>query len=360
MSRLAPPPPASERLAGWPGLGLALALLAGSMTSPALGQEPLTLRSNDAEVRPGGLAVVVLRTYAPRGVGQGQLCMRAVEPPAQLTIPGDDSGAEKAGEGLGHPFVALEEVVVFSAEGDATSSSNFDPLSQTAILSFESLSATINSTDGPLAALFFRVDPDIAPGALFELRIDPGDTFLIDEDGQEVPLEIRSGELEILAPGDPVALAAEGDRIPPGTVAHAGVSSAEGLALASGVVSFLYDTTLVAGSPMVTLDPRHGESVASVDLGTPGRVTVSFDSPDGSLNTIPGQLISIALPLRPDIPIGTLSPVSLDPSSWAEDASGQPLELALGDDVIEIVAPEVLFADGFESGDLSGWSQTGP
>lgn len=322
--------------------------------TPLLAQEPLTLRLSDTEVRPGALAAVVIRTYAPRGVGQGQLCMRAIEPPAA------PFGDKTAAEGLGHPFTALEDVVVFSGAGDAVSANHFDPLSQTAVLSFESLSGTINSTDGPLAVLFFRLDAGVAPGSLFDLRIDPGDTFMIDDEGQTVPLEIRSGELEVLAPGAPFSLGAEGDRAAPGGIAHVGVASAEHLLLGSGVVTFVYEPTIAGGPVTVTLDPRHGASVASVDSSIPGRVTVSFDSPDGSLNTVPGTFVSILLPIRADATIGTLSPVSIDPASTIDDAAGNPLVLALAGDVIEIVPPDVLFADDFESGDLSNWSLVSP
>ena len=323
---------------------------------PVLAQtgEPLTLRLSDTEVRPGEVAAVVVRTYEPRGVGQGQLCLRAIDLPSP---PGVVEGV--ASKGTGSPFVDLEGVVVFSGEDDAVTASSFDPLDQTAVLDFESLSGTINSTDGPLAVLFFRVDPSLTPGSVFELQFD-GETFLQDPTGTPIPVEIRGGELEILAPSAPLSLGAEGDRVAPGMVARIGVATAEQLLLGGGEVTLLYDPAIADGMPVVTLDPRHGSSVFSADVGTPGRVEVSFDSPDGTLNTVPGQLISIDLPTRADLPIGTLSAISIDPASQLEDAAGVELALVLDSDVIEFVEDEGVFADSFESGDLSEWDLVFP
>jgi hypothetical protein len=45
------------------------------VTQPiTLPEGELTLRVNDATVRPGGIAAAVIRTYASRGIGSGQLC----------------------------------------------------------------------------------------------------------------------------------------------------------------------------------------------------------------------------------------------------------------------------------------------
>ena len=81
---------------------------------------------------------------------------------------------------------------------------------------------------------------------------------------------------------------------------------------------------------------------------------------DGSLNRVPGLFVRIDLPLRPDIPPGTLSPLRLNQdATWLEGPAGS-YTLSLEDDVLEVVAPIVLFGDGFESGNLDGWSQSAP
>lgn len=339
---------------------LALVALATGLLVPAAdaqgGPETLTLRLNDVEARPGGVAAVVVRTYAPRGVEQGQLCFRSTE-----DTNGAQGGDTTDGAGAGSPFLALEDVWVFSSEDDAEASATFDPLSQTAVISFESLSGTINSTDGPLAVFFFRLADGVTPGQAFDLQFDVAETFLIDPEGQPVPLEIRAGTLDVLAAGDPMNLAAEGDTAAPGGLARVGVSTLEQLLLGSGQVTFVYDPAINIGPPRVSFDPRYGTAVFAADTSTPGRVVVSFDSPDGTLNTVPGQWIAIDLLIRPDLPIGTVSPVSLDPAGTAvQDTLGTPVLIALESDIIELTAPEVLFADGFESGDLSGWSAASP
>ena len=130
-----------QRSLGWL---LPVAALALSISFPGMllaGGESMTLRINDTSAEPGGLAAVVLRTYAPRGVGQGQICLAAAA----------NRGAS------GSPFVSLESVVVFSEQGDANVTQSFDEGAQMGLIEFDSLSATINWSDGPLAVLFFRV-----------------------------------------------------------------------------------------------------------------------------------------------------------------------------------------------------------
>lgn len=320
--------------------------------SSARGQEPMTLRINDVEARPGGVAAVVVRTYAPRGIEQGQLCFDSEEV------------AEALGGGFGgggSPFVALEDVVVFSSADDVDASASFDPLTQNTVVAFSSLSGTINDTDGPLAVFFFRLADDLSPGSQFALHFDAADTFLFDPEGEPVPLQIRGGELEVLAPGDAFSLSAEGDEAEVGGWAQLGVSTSEQLLLASGRVTFLFDPTVAIAPPVVTFDPRHGEASFTTNLDVPGRVVIDFESAEGTLNTVPGQWAIISLLIDPDLPPGASSVVRLDPASTSlQDADGTPILLELAQDVLELVAPEVLFADGFETGDFSFWSRAQP
>lgn len=323
--------------------GIVIAAAWAFLAAPALAQEPLTLRINDAEGAPGGVAAVVLRTYAPRGVGQGQICFTANE-----------------ARGGSAPFVALEEVVVFSEAGDAEVVHAFDDQAQMALIEFASASASINWADGPLAVLFFRLDPALDPGQTFALGLDLAGTFLIDAGGQNIPLEPRGGVLTLRAPGAPYELAAEGDSLISGNVAALGVDTSEAFAIGGGRVALLWDPAFASGPPEVSMDPRHGNAVFSVDLTVPGRALVTFDSPDGSLNEVPGKIVSVDLPTDVAMPPGS-SPLTLDPDlTYLQDPAGAPLPIALIADVLVIELPGTIFTDGFESGGLGAWSAVVP
>src|SRR5829696_5211925 len=121
-------------------------LLLGALALPrdASAADKLALRTNDAEGVPGGVVAVVVRTYASRAIGQGQILFRggglitkAVE--ASKRGGDDDDGGSGSGSGGGSgsgsgggsgsgsgggsgsgsgpsgpsPFVALESFVVF-------------------------------------------------------------------------------------------------------------------------------------------------------------------------------------------------------------------------------------------------------
>ncbi len=302
----------------------------------------MTLRINDTMAEAGDMAAIVLRTYAPRGISQGQICFRS-------------ASAARTQDGTGGPFATLEEVIVFSEDGDAEVIETFDDGTQTTLIEFESLSATINWADGPLAVLFFRLHATLSPGQEFELELDLADTFVFDADGQPISLVPRSGALEIRAPGDPYELSAEGDDVGPGEVAVLGVETSELFEIGSGQVVLRYDPDLAGGLPTVVMDPRHGSASFNVDDSVPGRVWVDFVSADASLNQVPGQLISVHLPIATDAPIGNQSLVSLDPLlTQLQDPQGMAIQLALANDVLEIVEGGLIFADGFETG-LAPW-----
>lgn len=223
------PSPSRARLA----LALTLVLAVALLTSPptALAGDDLTLRINDAEGAPGTVVAVEVRTYAPRGVGQGQICMSSTTTLDSSgsgslgTGTGEESGpgaGEESGPGLDarrladggglptlvqastdlpdSPFSALEGVVVLSALGDSESSSSFDAGTQTAVVDFLSPSGTINEADGSLAIFYFRLRDDLQPDQEFTLVLDPGVTYLVDDAGNNVPLKLKSGRLRIQEP----------------------------------------------------------------------------------------------------------------------------------------------------------------
>lgn len=340
-----------EPTLGWTLAIAAGILLAAGSSSPVWAGDTLTLRINDASGVPGGRIAVVLRTYAPRGVGQGQVCLRA----ARQLAPGPGAAA------AGSPLAALEEIVVFSENGDATSQATFDEIDQMALLQFASSSGSINTSDGPLAVLYFRLQPDVTPGQVFTLSLDLADTFLIGPDGQPIPVAPRSGDLAVRASGSPFELAAAGDRILPGETAVLGVETVDLFPIGSGEVGLRWDPAVSGGPPAVSMDPRHGEAFFRVEQPEPGLLVITFDSPAGALNQVPGQLVTIDLPTSPSVPPGTRAALSLDPDRTVLFGSGgEPLPLQLSGDALEFVGPDVVFADGFESGNLGQWSQTTP
>jgi len=214
-------------------------------TSPATAGSDLTLRVNDVKAAPGELIAVEVRTYAPRGVGQGQICLRAASrlnssgsgSLAGTATPGSfDAGLLDAavdatdglqawrsastgrdlttgetGEPTGlrvrsqtatdlparRPLMTLEGVVVLSALGDAVSGSLFDAGTQMTLVDFASDSASINNADGPMVVLYYRLDEDLQPDQEFELRIEADDTFIVDPFGNPMTLEFKPGRLRI-------------------------------------------------------------------------------------------------------------------------------------------------------------------
>ena len=306
------------------------------------GDDVVTLHVNDAVVRPGGMLGVVLRTYEPRAVGQGQVCLRLLGAP-----------------GIG-PLMALDSGLVFSVGELPLVSTSFDLPNQSSFLSFQSSTAGVNTTDGPMIALLVEVRSDVVPGTVYPLELEGSDTNLFDENGDPLTLELRPGDVTILDSAAPFSLSADGEEGVQGGLVVVGVETVESMALESGQVTLLYDPTLVDGTPIVHMDPRHGGAVFTTDTSTPGRVRVSFSSLAGSLNRVPGQFISVALPLATNAPLG-ISALEIDPATtFLFDTDGEGLSLALENDEIEIFPSDVMFAEGFETGDLSRWSDVIP
>jgi hypothetical protein len=79
------------------------------------------------------------------------------------------------------------------------------------------------------------------------------------------------------------------------------------------------------------MDPRYGRATFRVDRSVPGRLVVTFQSPDASLNTIPGRILAIDLRTRASAPVGWETPLTLDAAgSWLRStAGGRKLRLKL-------------------------------
>jgi len=311
------------------GLLLSAAPYAGARGG---GDRSLVLRVNPAIGAPGGIVAMVVRTYAPRPIRQGQISIRVVRRPrpaarlglAELTAPVRP--------------LTLISAVVYSPRNDALSQALLDALpdSQRAQVTFQSASGSVNSVDGPLAVFRFRLDPSVAPGEVFDLTLDPAQATLTDAGGT-VTLAPRGDTLTVRAPGAPYRLEADGDKVGPGEVAELGVNTYEPFLVSGGRVTLTWNPRIAGGAPTVKLDPRYGKSTFTADTSKPGRLVVSFKSPDSSFNTVPGTLVAISLPISASAGIGTSSPFTLDPAgTFFLNRRGKKIPLALQNGTVAI------------------------
>lgn len=322
------------------GLALALLLLALVSATPTLarrgrggGEDGLKLRLNDTVAPPGGTVALVVRTYAARPVRQGRITVRVRRP------AGAKAAAAQLGVGVaevvepGGPLVFLR-AVVFSRRGDAIVTARSTPSAEghTVRLDFASRSATVNAVDGPLAVLFFRLSASAVPGERFLVEIDPALTGLTDAAGAALALQPIAAELTVRAPGAPHELEAEGDEVEPGETAELGITTAEAFPIAGGRLVLRYDPAAAAAIPVVTMDRRYGTANFVADTSIPGRLVVTFTSPDASLNSIPGRIVAVDLRTRAGAPLGWETPLVLDRSSWLRaKAGGRKMRLTFED-----------------------------
>ncbi len=307
--------------------------------------EELTLRVNDIEAVAGEQTAIVVRTYASRPISQGQLCLRA-------------SGNRRAGAPTG-PFLSLDDWIVYSANGDVLGSAGLNG-SDEIVIDFNSAAASINTTDGPLLVIRVTLAEDLLPGELLAVAIDPAGTFLEDEAGMPVQVDLRSGDLTIVDASAPLTLSAEAEDTEAGSVARLSIATERVLPWISGFVEFAYPASIANALPTVQVDPRYGNASLVVLYPSSGVVSIDFQSADQSLNTLPGEVIQILLPIRTDAPTGTY-PLSISPlTAQVRDVGGVLRTVALQNLEIENDPLEVinatLFTDGFETGDSSAWS----
>jgi len=306
----------TRQVCGSPWVALVLALATGLTALPEALQakDSLTLRVNDAIGAPGGRVAVVLRTYASRPVGQGQVCFTAG------TVQVGNQG----------PFAELESYKVFSKRKDAISVAVMEQGagSQTVVLQFSSDSATINRVDGPLAVLYFRLRDSLAPGQKFRIKVDVGQSLLIGPNGEAIPIEGRAGDLKVRSAMDPFRVEAEGDRLVPGEIAELGLQTFEPFAIRRGRIALRYDDSVSNAPPRIRMDKRYGRRKFAVDTSTPGLVVVDFESRNSSLNTLPGLILSVEVPTSPGTRVGNRSRVVIDSSlTYLEGPEGDLLPL---------------------------------
>jgi hypothetical protein len=322
--------PASPRFrTALPAAVLALLGLLALVPEPAAASDSLTLRVNDARGGPGDLVAVVVRTYASRPIGQGQLCIGARRrPPRGASTAALDLSPAAAADA---PFVRLERAEVFSSKNDARFTVSFDE--QEATLQFNSPSGSINAADGPLAVLYFRLSNSVTEGEVFEISVDVSESRLADGSGQRIEIESKSGRLEIReedeGEAEDLEVGVSAGKVKAGKVARAMIRTESPVSLASGRIALRYDPKLVAGRPWVRIDSRYGKATVVVNTDTPGLVTIVFQSPDKSLNRVPGDLFEIRFPTSRQAPRGRTA-LTLDRSlTFLRDSDGDILDLKL-------------------------------
>lgn len=306
---------------------LALCFTGGREAAARRGEASLTLRANPAIAAPGGVFAVVLRTYAPRPIRQGQVSVRVAPRPApQAAVFGALPAVQPK-----TPVATLLSATVYSVRGDAVSqmSSTIDAQGQRFTVQFQSPSAGVNAADGPLAVLRFRLSSAVAPGQQLDLQID-GITSMIDAGGRAVVLDPRPGLLTVRAANAPFAVEAEGDEVAPGSLAELGVQTFEPFPVSGGRVTLRYDPRLAGGDPVVRMDQRYGASTFTVDRRQSGVLVVNFQSANATLNTVPGTIVAVDLPISAGAAIGSSSAVTLDPAqTWLLSRRGRRLAVRL-------------------------------
>jgi hypothetical protein len=300
------------------------------------GDKGLVLRVNPAIGAPGGVVAVVLRTYAPRPIRQGQVTVRVVRRPKPAKALGLTLDALTQPV---RPFLSLLSAVVYSAQGDSVTRALLTGLadSQMTQVSFQSPTASVNAADGPLAVFFYRLDPSVRPGDTFDLTIDPIPTALLDSAGQPITLAPRSDVLTVRAPGAAYKIEADGDKVQPGQVAELGVNTFEPFQVGGGRITLTWAPQIAGGAPTVHIDPRYGRVTYTVDTSRPGRLVVDFQSPDASFNSVPGTIVGITMPIAAGASIGASSPFRFDPAgTWLLNAKGKKLKVAMQNGSIAI------------------------
>ena len=297
-----------------------LVLVAALGTASAQTSEPLILRVNDATAAPGELAAVVVRTYSSRPIRQGQICFFTV-------LRGSQPGS---------PFTGIEGVRVFSTEDDSWHQAEIDAgnANDPVVVRIGSPTSTINATDGPVLVVYLRLRKDLAPGTEYDVSIDIANSFLINRVGEAIPIAPRGGQLRVAHPGAALEAAIEADYWERPNVATLSLNTKEIRALSGGQIGLRYPMRVMRGHPAAFVDPRYG--VASAEISwIPGLLLVSFESPDHSLNTLPGDIVSIVVETQPPQGVSSV-PLILDPAhTWLRDAQGGIVPITIENDVLE-------------------------
>ncbi len=260
-------------------------------------------------------------------------------------------------------FADLASAAVFAGTagdaGDATIEAHWNPVTQRIDVSLESPSATLNQRFGPIAVLRFTLDAGVELDDRFEIALDP-DLELVDAQLTPVLATPGDGRVRIIEADPGQNLGALGGEAFPGGDMVIGAMTVHAYAIGGGTIELLYDDTLAAGPPAVAFDARYGPVVVdALETSVAGRVLVTFHSDGGLFNaTLHGAIFTVVVPSRPDVPIGTVSIVSLGPLTAFTDPAGQPIELETDFEELSFIDPELVAAGAFEAGGFTEWWAT--
>ena len=259
-------------------------------------------------------------------------------------------------------FANLASAAVFAGTaggaGDATIQTQWNPATQRIDVTLTSPTATLNERFGPLAVLRFTLDSGVVLGDRFEIALDP-DMILMDAVAERVVTLPANGKVRIVDVDPAQGLGALGGEVFPGGNMVFGAMTVHPYAIGSGTIVLHYDASLAAGPPEVTLDLRYGATVIdALDTSVPGEVVVTFHS-DGALYnaTLHGAILTVVVPSRADVPVGTLSVVVVEPppATVLYDADGVLIELEVDVEQLDFIAPELVAFGGFEGGAFNEW-----
>jgi hypothetical protein len=159
-------------------IAIGLMVVGLGMPRHAAAEYTETMHVSDTRGAPDEVVEIMVSTYAPRGIEQGQICLTASSTKTSET-----------------PFADLVGVEVWSSEGDAKVTSSLKD--GEVVISFSSPSGTINDIEGPLATLYLQLSANLKQGDKFTLTLDPEATSVVDYEGYELPLEFDPGKLKI-------------------------------------------------------------------------------------------------------------------------------------------------------------------
>lgn len=320
--------------------GATLCLLAFAFAHHGDAQS-LRLEVQESRVVNDGVAAISLRTFRSRPVSQGQLCLRALN-----ATPSS-------------PLFAINSSTVFSGNGDANSSATLVPDSvapEAVMVTFDSPTQSINDEDGPLLVVYVQVRDDLAVGENFPVEIDLPNSFLLDELGNPIPIDPANSLLTVVGDEDDIEIEIEGDEEAlPGQEAFITIETDQVVGWSSAAFDVSYPNEIADGPVQVLVDPRFANADITVTEDVAGVLQIRLDSPDGTLNLLPGDLVEIVFPIRSDTPPGSVWPLSID-TGTAEvlDVGNNPLGIEIVNGTLEIGSGEI-FSDGFEEGDLDEW-----
>lgn len=302
-------------------LYLALAFCAPTLAALA-GDDALVIRAQKSVGVPGGDAVMSLRTYASRPVGQGQICF----------------SLRNAVRGTTFSLGEIKHFQVYALNDDVEQNMTVlrSAADTTVMLNFSSPSATINAQDGPLAAIFFTVDAGLAPGQEFAIELDLANTVLFDALGAGIPIETRDGRFTVRDPAMPLEVSADADQDVPGGPVRMSFQTSEPFDIGAGRVAIRYNNRLFPSPPQMHIDPRYGYVAAKFDA-RPGLAVFHIVAVNDTFNDLPGDILQFFVTPHPAMGAGMRGAVIVDPALtqlFAPDGSPIALDIESGDIVL--------------------------